>query len=474
MLRGRLEIAPRPELVEPALHFVEQAAAALGMGADDRGPLVAACRVALSMVVARNASGDETVSLVVEIVNRGVPILPAGDAGGDVERFHQAARLVDEVAIQNLGREGQKLRLEKSLGQAKSQGLLAARPPEAIELDPAEVLFRELEEGEEGRLSELFYHVYGYSYINELVYYPEKIRKMRRSGKLISIVAADRTGRFHAHVGLVRWARNPDVYEAALGLVDPRVKSRGLFSRIFEKTMERVHRTPMQYCFFDFVTNHDRSQRVIARHGTRDMAIFVGCQSGETQARLEKLGMGEDPEDMDRYSLLYSIIPCVTHPFGREVSLPLSIGERFAFLLEPFGLAWTPESRFSALPAHGAFRTSYQPQQNAVVFDLHDPGREAADGIAATWQQLLRNGYQYAAVDVPLRAPGLGNLYDKLAGSGFFAAGFIPYRNSAELAFRFQALGPTKVAWDSIRLSTDPARRLLQLIREDHERHARI
>ena len=32
------------------------------------------------------------------------------------------------------------------------------------------------------------------------------------------------------------------------------------------------------------------------------MALFVGSQVSETQAKLEHLGIGEDPREMDRYS----------------------------------------------------------------------------------------------------------------------------------------------------------------------------
>ena len=126
---------------------------------------------------------------------------------------------------------------------------------------------RGLAPGEEDALSRLFYLVYGYDYINEFVYYPEKIKAMIEAGDLLPIVAARPNGRLVGHVGLVRRHREPAVYEAAMGAVDPMVKSRGLFGQLFAKTMEVVRQTPMQYCFSDCVTNHAFSQRHVAKFG---------------------------------------------------------------------------------------------------------------------------------------------------------------------------------------------------------------
>src|SRR5262249_40993555 len=157
-----------------------------------------------------------------------------------------------------------------------------------------------------------------------------------------------------------------------LGLVDPLVKSRGLFGRVFDATMERVQAMAMYYCFFDFVTNHDYSQKIIAKYGTCDMALFAGCQRSSTQASLERLGIGSDPEASDRYSLLLSIMPRTPHPFGEEVALPENIGGPLGFLLDPLGIRWVPTPRFAQLSPEGEFKARYHPQQDSAIFDLHE------------------------------------------------------------------------------------------------------
>jgi hypothetical protein len=94
--------------------------------------------------------------------------------------------------------------------------------------------------------------------------------------------------------------------------------------------------------------------------------------------------------------------------------------------------------------------------------------------MVQVWQQLVREGYQYAGVNVPVSAPGLAYVYDFLSTKGFFIGGLIPYHNSNELGFRFQALGPTRVGFDQIKVYTDTSRKLLRSIKEDFIRNSII
>jgi len=482
---ARLEIPAQQAFLEPVLGFVLAYAARFERGEAAQAELRAAVKAALEMVIDNNAQAasrepvgvevrEESGQLWVTIINRGAPILLKGGRGGVhaayYAKFHEASQHADSVTFENSGRQGQSVVLQVRLGPEAAAKSLRAEAPQAPVIPEDEMIeVRSLLPGEEDTLSRLFYLVYGYDYINEFVYYPEKIRVMIEAGDLHSIVAVRPNGRLVGHVGLMRRQREPAVFEAGMGAVDPMVKSRGLFGEIFSKTMGVVRQTPMQYCLCDCVTNHAFSQRHVAKFGGFEMALYAGCQSRETQARLERLGLGKDPEGMLRYSLLVSVIPRTAHPFGEDIVLPESIGERFGFLLKPLGLAWSPAPRFQTLPAVGSFKTSTQKAQSAALFDLAEPGQEAAEDIVEEWRELLRDGFAYAAVEVPLDRPGLGPLYDLLSSNGFFASGFVPYHCSARLGFRFQALGPTKVAFEEVKIATEHGKKLLSAVKKDYE-----
>lgn len=468
--------------VGPVLGYLDAFSDQLGIESERRLKLKSATSRALDLVVKSNEHlsprpnvsvdiSESNGELQVGVHNYGVPINV--NKNGQSAVFHGLTQDLDRVVVENQGRGGQAILLGMKLGEAAARKSLEGNVRAAEPFDPetVEIQIRRLTRADANAIAELFFYVYGYDYIHEFVYYPEKLENLIESEELISVAAILPNGRLVGHVGLRRWNTSPLVYEPCLGVVDPTLKSRGVFSKVFQECMKLVETIPMHYLFFDFVTNHEFSQKFVSRYKPIDLAIFVGCQSKATQAKLEKLGMGADPKDTDRYSLLYSVLPRVEFPFGREVELPMSLGEEIGFLLEPLGVSWYPASRFSILPSGGEYKSNLQPAQNAITFDLVQPGRAAVERILQEWQQCLRNGYEYAAVDVLVGSPGVGNLYDCLQEAGFFVAGFMPHHMGDKLALRFQAVRPTKIAFDEIRVFSPVANRLLDLIQIQYERN---
>ncbi|MCX5784190.1 MAG: hypothetical protein NTX59_00720 [Elusimicrobia bacterium] len=414
----------------------------------------------------------------VKLVNHGIPLILKEHENKGL-RYDPQFDLVKNITLENLGRKGQQLTLEIKTDRELQENHLnpETRAADANTLETgteAEITIRPIELEEAAELSQLFYNIYGYRYINEFVYYPEKVREMLLAGRLYSIVASLPGKGLIGNLSLLRWNETPLVLEPCLGLVDPAVNSRGVFGKIVEKVLEEAKKKNYQYLFFDFVTNHDYSQRLLSKYKACDLAIYIGCQSSEAQAKLSTLGIGTDPDEMDRYSILYSVIPGVKHPFGKKVTLPQKLGEMLSFLLEPLNMEWIPESRFQQLPEGGEFKLELKGAQKSVSYDLLKPGEEAAKAVAADFAKRLKDGYMYASVDVPLNEQGLGRLCELFSRNGFFVSGFVPYKNSRELAFRFQAIAPAKVAFGQIKLYNENAKKLLEIIKADYERNCLI
>jgi len=476
----RFHIPSQKTLISPSITFIERWAAEERLSPKDLENLTASAGSFLYRFIDFNAQAEARGEVEIElnrtdsgvfvtITNSGLPLfkedLPELSTPEQLEAT-RARRGLKWLEFTNCGRVGQRV----TIGIEKARAPFSL-PAEIEKHSDDTVKIRELRPGEEASLSRLFFKVYRYRYINDYVYYPDKLAEMIRDGRLISIVAEMADGSLSGHVGLLRWNRDPAVYEAALGVVDPTYKNNGLFGRIFHRVQEIKNSLPYQYCLYDFVTNHPFTQKHVARYGYQDLALCLGSQVSDTQARLSDLGIGVDASDMDRYTLLVAIAPGVDQPFGSEVCLPVQIGEATEFLLKPLNLRWVPTPRFHPLAKDGEFTVALQPEQKAAYFDFHRPGLGAVHQIIERVQVLLRDGCQYIGIDVPLDAPGLGQLYDILAAHGFFMSGFIPYRYSSRLAFRFQFLAPTKVSFDNIKLHSEGARKLLELVRTDYERN---
>ena len=295
------------------------------------------------------------------------------------------------------------------------------------------------------------------------------------SGDLRSYIARDGSGVLLGHVGLLRHGNGQDVYEPCMGITDPRVKSKGLFSSIFGFVMEQADQIPMRMCVFDCVTNIDFSQRLIVKHAGVETALLVGCQTKATQARLAHLGLGPDPEAMERYSLLMLVkAPPGRSAFQGPVRLPASMGSPLDAILSALQLDWEPTSRCDVLSAGGSFALSRDGRQASFHFNLDLPGRDALLSIIERKRDLFRDGDRYCSVDLPADARGLGAAHDILAGHGFFLAGLVPYRMTARLGVRLQALAPTQVGFPQIKVYSPLAQQLLTIVRKDYERQEQV
>ncbi|MBF0548278.1 MAG: hypothetical protein HQM08_27830 [Candidatus Riflebacteria bacterium] len=484
-LKTSLEISPNYRLLEPSKCFVFSFAKQLGLDDENCNVLAGGMQAAVNLVV-QTCSGSnrgepikislsETAGKIeMDILNQGIPLASDDLSILDklLKKFDAPGEKFEQISIENHGRLGQSICFNLSKGRS-------AIPPSVLEtgennsseeIDPENIEIRLLKHGEEADLSRLFFFVYEYKYINEFIYYPEKVRLMIDSGDLISIVAALPNGRLVGHAALRKWNSNPSVYEPCLGLIDPRVKSRGFFGKIFNVLFEKAREIPMQYCFLDFVTNHDYSQRLIAKYGSVDLSVFVGCQSPATQARLRDLGIGKDPVGTDRYSILYSIIPMTRQPFGEAVYLPNTLGSELDFILKALNMEWYPSPRFNPLAPDGEYKTLRHGAQLSVYFGLEFPGKKALENLLNEWKHLLREGYKYAAVDVPLDQPGFGIVHEILTNNGFFISGFMPFRNTGRLGFRFQAVAPFRIDFNEIKIFSENGKKLLSLIKELYER----
>lgn len=467
-----LSVLPDERLRVPVLNHARSLATQLRLPARAKRKMFLQIEAAIDLVFERNRGlnpptpvvisiSESPDEVIIEVKTRGRPLIKIP--------YQYQARMEDFRLI-NRGREGQHLSL--AIQRPKETNDAPDKQPTAPrEINPNAIEIRPLRRNEISSVSELFYNVYGYKYINEMVYFPERLESLVNEGRLLSIGAVLEGKRIVGHLGLVQWNADQPVWEAAFGVTDPEIKSSGLFRSIFAATMELAKKTPSAYTFFDCVCNHDRSQRLITRSGGIDLALLIGCQSSATQASLERLGLGIDAKDMYRYSLLYQVLPGVSHPFGKEVTLPLGIGETIGFLLEPLGIQWRPAPRFSRLESQGRYTQTLNAIQNAVYFDFHEPGYGVVEHLLGEWCDLQREGYEYAAIDVPVSSTALRALFTLFSEAGFFLAGFVPYRMGTELAVRFQSLTPTRVAWNDIKVFSDTAKRLLTTVRAEYERN---
>src|SRR5690606_28352827 len=115
---------------------------------------------------------------------------------------------------------------------------------------------RPLVEGDALALARLVYRSYGYSYVGEYLYYPERIAARLRDGTLQSWVMVAADGQLAGHAALMRATPESRAVEWGIAVVDPRWRGGGLMKRVSAEAIHNAGNSAAAVLFAHAVTNH--------------------------------------------------------------------------------------------------------------------------------------------------------------------------------------------------------------------------
>ncbi|MGE3244312.1 MAG: GNAT family N-acetyltransferase, partial [Pirellulales bacterium] len=135
---------------------------------------------------------------------------------------------------------------------------------------------RRMRPDEATQVSQLIYRAYGNSYLNDDVYYPDRVAALNAAGAVVSFVAVGADGRLAGHYALERDEPGP-VAEGGQAVVDPSHRGRGLLDRMKDAALAEARRLELVGVFADAVSAHTRTQQSNLKHGAHltcaDLAI---------------------------------------------------------------------------------------------------------------------------------------------------------------------------------------------------------
>ena len=200
-------------------------------------------------------------------------------------------RSVDEVRFYNLGREGKEVHLVRHL-PCKSivdfQDPTSPRPFRKVQKDTTpsrerkEIQARLTHPSEVVEVSRLFYRGYGYSYVYDAIYYPERLAAMIEEGVVISAVAVTEDQEVVGHGALMRDAKESELAEAGMAVVRPGFRGQGCMNKIFSYLANAAREKGISSLCGQAVTNHVFSQKYSHSEGYRDCALILGLGPSHT------------------------------------------------------------------------------------------------------------------------------------------------------------------------------------------------
>jgi len=190
--------------------------------------------------------------------------------------------IMDEVSFHNLGPEGKETHLIKYLPGKKIQEIC---PPSELLPDPAphagapvnrekiDYLVRLMNPEEAIEISKGAYRSHGYTFFDDVIYYPERIIELNKTGELISAVAVTGENVFMGHAALHYPHPGARIAELTFAFVNPEYRSQGCMNRMCEFLFagQGMSRPCGVYAYA--VTNHIYTQKAMSRYGLSDCCI---------------------------------------------------------------------------------------------------------------------------------------------------------------------------------------------------------
>jgi len=183
-------------------------------------------------------------------------------------------KLLDRYSYINRGKEGRSIEMLIFASNARIGE--ESQENESTTITGEFSLLRKALHSDMTGISRLFYKSYGYSYVNDVVYYPERLEKAIEKEQLISTVALSTDKRVIGHVALMQPYEDSKITEWGMAISDPLFRGKGIMSQLIEIVMSDADASKYKGIFAHSVTNHAFTQKICAAHNFSDVALLVG------------------------------------------------------------------------------------------------------------------------------------------------------------------------------------------------------
>ncbi|MBN2121230.1 MAG: ATP-binding protein [Candidatus Omnitrophica bacterium] len=191
----------------------------------------------------------------------------------------------DGISFHNLGLDGKEVHLVKFIHRRRIEDyfdkskLNIYEQPKSDRKKPIEKIACRIElmkPSQAIEISQCAYRTYGYNYISDFIYYPDRVVEMNKRGELISAVAiAEKTGEVMGHAALEIDAVR-ELPELGVAFTKPQFRNQGCFNSITDYLLSKAKDKKEKGVYARAVTAHPYSQKALLKNGFRECGVVVG------------------------------------------------------------------------------------------------------------------------------------------------------------------------------------------------------
>lgn len=405
--------------------------------------------------------------VVVSIEDKGLPIdfrqVESGGKSGLGITLMRA--FTDEMKLINLGNEGKRVELVKNLPHKHIDDFLTDSDKAALDkadktrLEQIDVEFRFMKADEAYLMARCVYRSYGYSYVGDFIYFPEKVEEYINSGVLRSVVAVDKSGEIVGHLGVNFETPESKVGETGQAVVDPRYRGHKLFEKMKNFAVEESRKAGLYGMYSESVTIHPYTQRgnmSLGAHETGFLIAFV-----PTTIYFKKIQEGDQ---VQRQSTVLFYLKINDEP-ERTVYLPEKHKDILLEIYERNNLRRTAAAAetLPALVETTEMNVIVKHEIIAGFLRVNKYGKDFEAQLRFRLRELCEKKMEVVYIDLPLGDPHTAQVNDLLESMGFFLSGIIPELMDGDI-LRYQYLNNISIDPDKIIVASDFGKKLLKYI----------
>lgn len=387
-------------------------------------------------------------------------------------QIFQLQDYLDELQFHNLGRDGKEIVLIKHIS-----GKNVTEYFEACVLEPyatplySDILpaaggrctVRPMQPSEAAEISKSVYKTYGYSYVYDIAYFPEKIVALNQSGKLYSAVAVA-GDKIAGHCALKLWDHNPDLAEMVMGVVKPEYRSIGCFAQLTEYLIEYAGSKKIKGIFTQAVTSHPYSQKTARQFDLKDSAVMLAYVPDYTIFKeiSEKLPQRESMVLQFKY--LNKPDTAEIHPPPRH----RQIIEKIYHQSEVFPIISESTARIAGNQRQtSVFKIDLIGPMNFARISIQHYGQTIIPEIKRKLKELCRKKIEVIHLLMDLSDPMTAQYSADFETLGFFFCGVLPTGLPTGDAVICQYLNNVTLDYGKIKLASEMGKQLLDYIKKE-------
>ncbi len=378
-------------------------------------------------------------------------------------------KFMDEYEFVNHGKAGKETKLFKYLGYRNiekvldNNALLEAkeeRKAESLPKGSVEYEIRKLNPEEAVEVSRCAYTSYGYTYVNDFVYYPDRVREMNNNGDLISFVAVTKENEIIAHAALER-EDDRLVPQIGVAATKPKYRGQGCLNKLAYAMIDDAFDQKFMGVFARGITTHIYSQKSLIKFELLPCALLLS--SG-----VEREYKGIDQGKVQRESVVLFF-----RYMNPEKDLILYLPENHEQMIKNiYGfIHGSPQISLTdknlQLPDH---ESEMHVKTNAInltsdIF-VNNYGKDILTVVHDRLSMQCHDRFETIYLHLKLADPFTAIMCSEFEKMGFFFAGIMPGSNHGDTLI-LQYLNNHVIDFDYIALACDDAQQILEYIKKN-------